>query len=43
MMDANLNAYFIEININQGLEISSPWIKAKVPKIGGLCLKINII
>ena len=42
MMDVNLNVYLIEINTNPGLEISSPWIKAIVPRMVDDALRLTI-
>ena len=42
MMDINLNVYLIEINTNPGLEISSPWIKAIVPRMVDDALRLTI-
>ena len=42
MMDVNLNVYLLEINTNPGLEISSPWIKAIVPRMVDDALRLTI-
>ena len=42
MMDINLNVYLLEINTNPGLEISSPWIKAIVPRMVDDALRLTI-
>ena len=42
MMDINLNVFLIEINTNPGLEISSPWIKAIVPRMVDDALRLTI-
>jgi hypothetical protein len=42
MMDVNLNVFLIEINTNPGLEISSPWIKAIVPRMVDDALRLTI-
>ena len=42
MMDTNLNVYLLEINSNPGLEISSPWIKAIVPRMIDDALRLTI-
>ena len=42
MMDVNLNVFLLEINTNPGLEISSPWIKAIVPRMVDDALRLTI-
>jgi len=42
MMDVNLNVFLIEINTNPGLEISSPWIKAIVPRMVDDALRLTL-
>ena len=42
MMDVNLNVYLIEINTNPGIEISSPWIKAIIPRMVDDALRLTI-
>ena len=42
MMDINFNVYLLEINTNPGLEISSPWIKAIVPRMVDDALRLTI-
>ena len=42
IMDVNLNVYLLEINTNPGLEISSPWIKAIVPRMVDDALRLTI-
>ena len=42
MMDINCNVYLLEINTNPGLEISSPWIKAIVPRMVDDALRLTI-
>ena len=42
MMDINLNVYLLEINTNPGLEISSPWIKAIVPRMVDDALRLTL-
>ena len=42
MMDINFNVYLLEINTNPGLEISSPWIKAIVPRMVDDALRLTM-
>ena len=42
MMDINCNVYLLEINTNPGLEISSPWIKAIVPRMIDDALRLTM-
>ena len=42
MLDKNLNVYLLEVNRNPGLEISSPWIKAIVPRMIDDALRLTI-
>ena len=42
MIDINFNVYLLEINTNPGLEISSPWIKAIVPRMVDDALRLTI-
>ena len=42
MMDINFNVYLLEINTNPGLEISSPWIKAIVPRMIDDALRLTM-
>ena len=42
MMDTDFNVYLLEINSNPGLEISSPWIKAIVPRMIDDALRLTI-
>ena len=42
MMDIDFNVYLLEINTNPGLEISSPWIKAIVPRMVDDALRLTM-
>ena len=42
MMDTDFNVYLLEINSNPGLEISSPWIKAIVPRMVDDALRLTL-
>jgi hypothetical protein len=42
MLDINFNVYLLEINTNPGSEISSPWIKAIVPRMVDDALRLTI-
>ena len=42
MMDTEFNVYLLEINSNPGLEISSPWIKAIVPRMIDDALRLTL-
>ena len=42
MLDADFNAFLIEINTNPGLEISSPWIQIVVPRMLDDALRLTV-
>ena len=42
MLDADFNAFLIEINSNPGLEISSPWIQIIVPRMLDDALRLTV-
>ena len=42
MMDTDFNVYLLEVNSNPGLEISSPWIKAIVPRMVDDALRLTL-
>ena len=42
MLDADFNAFLIEINTNPGLEISSPWIQIVVPRMLDDALRLTL-
>ena len=42
MLDADFNAFLIEINTNPGLEISSPWIQIIVPRMLDDALRLTV-
>ena len=42
MMDTDLNVLLLEINSNPGFEISSPWIKAIVPRMLDDALRLTL-
>ena len=42
MMDNQFNVYLIEINMNPGIEISSPWINVIIPRMLDDALRLTI-
>ena len=42
MLDNQFNVYLIEINMNPGIEISSPWINVIIPRMIDDCLRLTI-
>ena len=42
MMDEEFNMFLIEINMNPGIEESSPWIKAIVPRMLDDALRLTV-
>ena len=42
MLDSQFNVYLIEINMNPGIEISSPWINVIIPRMIDDALRLTI-